>query len=443
MAEGKTHGIIEAVLPPINDYDLLIIPDASSSETKKHKKLYEQGKEILILDHHECEDTTEEYAVIINPHHPKCTYPNKDLSGVGVVYKFIEAIDKLIGVDNHTQFLDLVATGMVADVMSVRSMENKALINMGLNNIVNPYIKAYLKADGRVKGKPFTPNVISFYLAPQINALIRMGTLEEKLELCAAMIGAIDAEFVVAKIISIKGKQDRKKDPVFTRIVMDMQKVDRDKNKVLIGELPKHTPTSLTGLIAGQMAGAYEKPTLLGRHLDDGSFSGSIRSISGSSIENFKDFCEESGLFNWVAGHQAACGFSLPAENIDKFITYSEQYLPPTERYYSAWTIEGNKGEIIRQLAELDNHYGTDFKEILIYDEVYLTDDNVAILGANQNTVKITGSDMDYIRFRYVKEVPEPKQILGIVGTPNENHFNGTVTPQLFIKDWVVKKLEL
>lgn len=443
MALGKTHGIVNKIMPDPADYDLLIIPDASSSEIDKHQRLHEQGIDILVLDHHEVEQLENPYAVIINPHHPECPYENKGLSGVGVVYKFIETIDQICGDDNHTQFLDLVATGMVADVMSMKPMENKALINLGLANVQNPYIAAYLKADGRIKDKPFTPMVVGWYLAPQINALIRMGTVEDKLELCQAMIGEIDPEVVVAKIISIKGKQDRKKEPIFTRVVMDLQRAEKDTKNILVGTLPKHSPNPLTGLIAGQLSGAYQKPVLLGRVLDDGSFGGSLRSINGSSVENLKDFCEESGLFNWVAGHQAAAGFNLPAENVDKFIEYAEKNLPKVEKYFTVWTMDGDKALIVSQMNELEAHYGNGFEEILIYDEVYATKENTAIIGAKQNVFKVTGPGMDYLKFRHSTGLPQLPRVLGIVGTPNENEWNGMVTPQLFIKDWIEKELDL
>ena len=442
IGEGKVHGIIEEILPPVEDYDLLIIPDASSSEKDKHEALAKESIDILILDHHEISELENDFAVIINPHHPDCPYPNKNLSGVGVVYKFIEAIDKQQNIDNHTQFLDLVATGLVADVMQM-SLENKALINLGLKNIVNPYISAYLKADGRVKGKPFTPTIIGFYLAPQINALIRMGTKEDKLELCRALIGEINAEIVVAKIISIKGKQDRSKEPIVTRIVLNMQKQGRDTKKILVAETPLNAARSLTGLIAGQLASLYQKPTLLGKIDNDNNFVGSLRSLNKSSVENLKDFCEESGLFNWVAGHQAAAGFSLPVENIEKFIEYSEANLPPFEQYYSAWKIDGDRVAVIEQLVKLDAHYGPGFEPVLLYDEVYCTEQNTSLIGANANTLRILTDDLTYIKFRHKNGLPNLPTVLGVLGSPNENEFNNMISYQIIVSDYVENELEL
>lgn len=443
IGEGKTHGIIETILPSTEEYDLLIIPDASSSEKDKHQSLAERGKDILILDHHTITEIDNPYAVVINPHHPECLYPNKDLSGVGVVYKFISAIDSFLGVDNHSQFLDLVATGIVADVMSIAGLENKAIVNLGVKNIVNPYIKAYLKADGRIKDKPFTPMVISFYLAPQINALIRMGEIDEKINLFKAMVGELDAEYVVANIISLKGKQDRKKEPIVTRIVLNLQKQGKENNKLIIAEVPKNTPRALTGVIAGQLAGLYQKPVLLGRIDEDGNFTGSARSLQKSSVENLKDYCEEYGKFHFAAGHQSAFGFSLPGNLLSDLEQHMEKVLPKTEKFHSIVLMEGSKAEIITELSLLDEHYGPGFEEILIYDEIYITPGAAQIIGKNNNTLRIQTNPVTYMAFRFKDELPEAEKVMRLVGTPNLNDFNGMLTPQIFLKDWEMEELSL
>ena len=443
VAEGKTHGIIFPILPPSTEYDLLIIPDASSSEKDKHKKLAAESIDILILDHHEITEVDNPYAIVINPHHPECEYPNKNLSGVGVVYKFIEAVDDDNDVDNHSKYLDLVATGLVADVMQITNLENKAIVNIGTKQVNNPYLQAYFKADGRLKNKSFDATAIGFYIAPAINALIRMGTVEEKTNLFRALIGDIDAEYTVAQIISLKGKQDRGKEPVVTRIVMNLQKEGRDNNKLIFAETPKNTISTVTGLIAGQLAGMYKKPVLLGRLHEDGFYSGSARSINKSSVENLKDFCEESGLFEFVAGHQAAFGWKLHKDKVEAFLNYAETNLPPFEQYYSVFQMANDKGAIITQLEELKEHYGPGFDDILLYDEFYLNEDMAQLIGAKNNTLRIQTDELTYIGFKYKGEIPEEGKIIRIVGKPNINYYNGQSIPQIIITDFETVDLVL
>ena len=109
---SKEHGfdIDRFVENKLQNYvNLVIIPDAGSNEYDKHAKLRDMGIPMLILDHHHAEKKTED-AVIVN--NQLSDYPNKELSGVGVTYKFCKALDEWFGQDYADEFLDLVAVGM-------------------------------------------------------------------------------------------------------------------------------------------------------------------------------------------------------------------------------------------------------------------------------------------------------------------------------------------
>lgn len=138
---GKQHGIILNTIP--DDVKLVIIPDAGSNQISEHKELWDKGIDVLVLDHHEVDEISL-YACIIN--NQTCDYPNKTLSGVGVVYKFCSYLDSLLGCDYADRILDLVAVGIVADMMDLRNFETKELIDLGLNNLRNPFITAFADA---------------------------------------------------------------------------------------------------------------------------------------------------------------------------------------------------------------------------------------------------------------------------------------------------------
>lgn len=104
---GKEHGIIVSTIP--EDIRLVIAPDSSSNNYEQHKELAEKGIDVLVIDHHEAEKVSE-YACIIN--NQLCDYPTKSLSGVGMVYKFCQLIDKILGKNIIDNYLDLVALGM-------------------------------------------------------------------------------------------------------------------------------------------------------------------------------------------------------------------------------------------------------------------------------------------------------------------------------------------
>ena len=105
---GKEHGVIVDTVP--DDVSLVVIPDAGSNQYEEHKALKERGIDVLILDHHECEEESKD-AIVVN-NQLSHNYPNKALSGVGVVYKFCKFIDEIMQQDIADNYLDLVALGM-------------------------------------------------------------------------------------------------------------------------------------------------------------------------------------------------------------------------------------------------------------------------------------------------------------------------------------------
>jgi len=442
VPEGKVHGIIKSLIP--EDTDFLIIPDASSSESELHKELVAQGIDILILDHHEVEGDLDSPAVILNPHQPGCTYKNKDLSGAGVVFKFIQAIDEEEFSTSYVKYADLAAVSLIADMMEMSSLENKAIANLGLSNLENPFLVELFKAHPRLQDLDMlTAFSISFYIAPVINAVIRVGSGEEKMMMMRAMIGLELPQTVIANLLKLKGSQDRKKEPLITRIVFDLNKQGRTNDSVILADSPISMPRSMTGLIAGQLADMYKRPVLIGRTDEHGNYVGSIRSIQGSSIEMFKDFCEASGMFNWVAGHQSACGFSMPAKKQEDFLAYCNSNLPAFEMIFNVdYKLNGNKSALIFAAAEFAPHYCRGFEEILFYDEILVTSSEFKVLGKNQDTFSITKDGIVYIAFRQ-KNMPDlsKPQIFKIVGKASLNEWMGNVTPQLIMESFETSSL--
>ena len=130
---------------------------------------------MLVLDHHDAAKISE-YAIVIN--NQLSNYPNKELSGAGVAWQFCRYIDKLLGINNAEKYRDLVALGLDADMMSLRSIETKHLIGTGLASPHNPFIvKMAQRNDYSLKGK-LTPIGVAFYIAPFVNAMTRSGSVE-------------------------------------------------------------------------------------------------------------------------------------------------------------------------------------------------------------------------------------------------------------------------
>ena len=188
MHDSKQHGLSDCI-DFIMDKNpgLVICPDSSSNDYDYHKMLANKDISILVLDHHLADHISKD-AIIIN--NQLSDYPNKELSGVGVVWQFCRYIDSCLDLNYADDFLDLVALGNCGDMMSLRSFETRYLITKGLKkeNIKNPFIDYMLdknsfplsKAD-YVSSDPSmgcTSIGAAFFIVPFVNAITRSGTIK-------------------------------------------------------------------------------------------------------------------------------------------------------------------------------------------------------------------------------------------------------------------------
>ncbi len=178
----------------MNRFYEIICPDAGSFDVGEHTRIEELGIDCLVLDHHAqpYDDkgnpitSTAKNTIIINNQLSE-KYKNKSLCGAGIVYKFCEVLDDILGVELSHNFLDLVALGEIADVMDRTDTETNYLILKGLACINNKGLKTLLESQSfSLKEKAvypwagLTPIDIAFYIAPLINAITRVGTTSEK-----------------------------------------------------------------------------------------------------------------------------------------------------------------------------------------------------------------------------------------------------------------------
>lgn len=149
--EGKEHGVILDTIPVATD--IIIVPDAGSNEIDKQEIMSNQGRTVLIMDHHNVTRSAEFDNVIIVNNQTSKNFKNKDLSGAGVVYKVIQAYDEKYGKHIlYKRFEDLAALGVVSDCMDIRSLDNNAIIMNGLNNVNNLLFKALIEQQKKNPG---------------------------------------------------------------------------------------------------------------------------------------------------------------------------------------------------------------------------------------------------------------------------------------------------
>ena len=462
---GKQHGILLETIP--DDVKLVIAPDSSSNDYDEHQQLKSKGVDVLVIDHHEA-DKISENAVIIN--NQLCDYPTKSLSGVGMVYKFCSYMDELLNVDYADDYLDLVALGMVADMMDLRDFETRHLITRGLENIRNPYFKGMVdKQAYSLKGE-ITPIGVAFYIAPYVNATIRMGTQEEKLMLFEAMLDYRGYELVPStkrgckgqqetrveqacrNCTNIKNRQTKARDAALENIERIIKEKNLLDNKILAIKLESFAADrNLTGLIANQLMAKYQRPVLLLNKTEDG-LEGSGRGYDKSKFDNLREFLKESELVMYAEGHANALGVGITDDNFKTFVEYSNRELAEfdfTPCYKVDFIFSGAdfRGKDIVEIAELKSLWGQGVDEPFVaIEHINVYAGNVVLMSPDKSpTLKITLSNgTSLIKFKSSQEEYEKLRsetgciTINVVGKCERNVWNGTVTPQIIIEDYEI-----
>lgn len=190
--EGKEHGLndLKKEIVESGDISLIISPDGASNDKEAQEQLNQNNIDIIILDHHECtKDYSNAHTTVVNTQLPyenniDKKYPNGSLTGAGVVFKFCQAYNDLIykGQNSPDWLYDLCALGNCGDMASYKELEIRALMNVGLNQISNPFVKGMATANDFSIQKMNGINYysVAFYIVPFINAITRSGSLEEK-----------------------------------------------------------------------------------------------------------------------------------------------------------------------------------------------------------------------------------------------------------------------
>ena len=452
-----------------NDFKLILIPDAASNDYSYHTELKEQGRTVIILDHHEAEYEPTD-AICIN--NQLSDYPNKDLSGAGVAWQFCRYLDTLTDGDNADQYIDLAALGNCGDMMSLKSIETKHIINKGFKNenIRNPFIYGMAEKNAYSLGNKITPMGAAFYIVPFVNSMVRSGTLEEKKLLFNSMLKTKAFEIIPSNkrghklgeteklveqalrtAVNVKSRQTRAQDAGMELVEGQIKTNNLMEHKVLIFLLqPGQIDPNIAGLIANKIMAKYQRPVLMLTNRD-GMYQGSARGYSKSGIENFKDICQETGLVEYAQGHQNAFGLGIKAEHIQKFIELTDEALKNMESeplYYVDYIFKGVdvQPDAILDIANLNDLWGQDIDESLIcIENLKVTKDNLTLMSPDKKpTLKITlPNKISLIKFGSSQEeydalCTEGYVELNVVGKCNANEWMGRVTPQVLIENYEI-----
>ena len=474
---AKAHGLSDDVVIP-NDIKLLIIPDAGTNDTEQCRTLAMNGIDILILDHHEKEE--DNYIALVVNNQSSKNYSNKSLCGAGIVYRFLQALDDENWNEFADDYLDLFALANIGDVMDMRSYETRYLTDLGLLNIRNKFFDALIKAqDYSMSGKVNIHNV-QWYCVPVINAMVRIGSSEEKELLFRAFIEQDEffeykkratkdkpAETIQESIYdraarlckNAKSRQDKSKEKSVEQIAEIAQSLPFD-DKVVMIDTSDVLDSGLTGVVAIKIAEMFNKPCiLLNKFLDKKTgkitYGGSARNVDNSPIDSFKDIVNSTNVFNFGKGHANAFGVNLDVDRVDEAINVMNGILRDVE-YDSTYRVdfildvEDVSIKLITDLAKFEDIICQGIEEpMLAVENINLTKDCFEIFGKNEDTVSFMIDEIKYIQFKCKEGNPlydwiqnawdeNDSVTFNIVGKPSINEYNGVRTPQIIIEDVVV-----
>lgn len=475
LRDLKLHGIDMDNIPA--DTTLVVVPDAGSSELEKCEQLQQHGIEVIILDHH-MSDVINTSAIVVN--NQLCDYPNKTLSGAGIVYKFCKYLDSILELNIADDFIDLAMLGIIADVMSLQNYETVQIIRTGIKNIKNPFIKTMVQKNAYSLGDEVTPDGVAFYIAPYVNAVTRIGTLEERILLFNSMLEwkaddlvpstkrgcAGQTERLVEQAIrtcnNIKNHQKKLKDENTFSIEQTILEQDLLKDKILIVQIPKEKSIhkGLTGLIANELANKYQRPTFILNETEENGkkvWSGSARNCENSKVQNLRQECLDSNLFTLAQGHASAFGVAFLDENAETVRQYFNEHFSAidfTPYYFVDFEKNANNFDpnIILTISEYKYLWGTEVKEPKIaIKNINVTKDNIVLMSKDKNpTIKITlPNGVTLLKFKSNEEEFENLfsksgcVVIDVVGTCAINEWNGKITPQIFIENYnIIKRQE-
>lgn len=475
LRDLKLHGIDMDNIPA--DTTLVVVPDAGSSELEKCEQLQQHGIEVIILDHH-MSDVINTSAIVVN--NQLCDYPNKTLSGAGIVYKFCKYLDSILELNIADDFIDLAMLGIIADVMSLQNYETVQIIRTGIKNIKNPFIKTMVQKNAYSLGNEVTPDGVAFYIAPYVNAVTRIGTLEERILLFNSMLEwkaddlvpstkrgcAGQTERLVEQAVricnNIKNHQKKLKDENTFSIEQTILEQDLLKDKILIVQIPKEKSIhkGLTGLIANELANKYQRPTFILNEAEENGkkvWSGSARNCENSKIQNLRQECLDSNLFTLAQGHASAFGVAFLDENAEAVRQYFNEHFSAidfTPYYFVDFEKNANNfdPDIILTISEYKYLWGTEVKEPKIaIKNINVTKDNIVLMSKDKNpTIKITlPNGVALLKFKSNEEEFENLfsksgcVVINVVGTCAINEWNGKITPQIFIENYnIIKRQE-
>jgi single-stranded-DNA-specific exonuclease len=336
------YGLTSAIVQELAETGarVIVTADCGSTSHEAAELAGSLGVDLIVTDHHQCPPELPSAYALINPWRPDCGYPCDYLCGAGVAFKLLQALaDALLPEGRRAMepLLDLVAVATVADIMPLLG-ENRRLVLAGLeimNAFPRPGVRALIETAG-LKPGDVDAAALGFRVAPRVNAAGRLD--DPRLAYRLLMSEDYDEAFGLAAEINRLNEERQVLTRQYEVLAQELVQEQFASGAYALVCGGDDWPGGIVGLVAGKLAQAYNRPTLVYR-TSDGVASGSGRSIAGFNLLGALQACDD--LFHRYGGHTAAAGFSLPAGRVDELIERFQEAvretLPPEQLQPVLW----------------------------------------------------------------------------------------------------------
>ena len=423
-------------------YKLMITVDCGISAIEEVEYANSLGIETIITDHHEPGNELPKAIAVIDAKRKDNTYPFRNLAGVGVVFKLIQAISMKLGLEEkeYLKYLDIVCIGTISDIVPLVD-ENRVIVKLGLKLVEmtrNIGLKSIINSTGYSK---IDSNTISFGVAPRINACGRMGHQEQALKLFLSKNNQ-EVENLTEKLNEYNKIRQEKEKKIYNDAIKQIEQIDLNNTNtiVLMGKGWHH---GVIGIVSSKITELYFKPSIL--LCEEGEYGkGSGRSITGFDL--YEALTECNDLIDRFGGHAMAVGININKNNFEIFKNKFEEIakekhideIVPILKIDALINLDNINKEMVESLKELEP-YGEENKMPLFAIKNLRIDSIRALsegkhlkmtLKDDKNMINAIGFNLGHLSSEY-----KIGDKIDIVGCLEINSFNNIDNIQINVKD--------
>jgi single-stranded-DNA-specific exonuclease len=440
----SVQGIDQAVA---SGAQLMITLDCGIKDAEKIAYARTRGLDVIVCDHH-LPDATLPDAIVLNPKQPGCDYPYKELTGCGVGFKLLQALDATL----HWQFdfmqvSDLLTLSIACDLVPITG-ENRVIAFHGLQKLRQdpmPGIAALKEITARPNARWDVSDIV-FLLGPRINAA---GRLHHARHAVALLLGQVADVSAIARQLDAtnQARKEIESQMVHQAIAQALALPDLpDRRTLVLADALWHK--GLVGIVASKVVERFYRPTVLLTHSEDAAgnalWAGSARSVHDFDL--YEALHASRHALAQFGGHRYAAGVRLPQQNLQQFAdafeaaarnTLTAAQQQPVLHVDAALAFADVTPRFVRILHRMEPFGPGNMNPVFVSNEVVAHSYKVL----QQKHLKLVlvqhGVPLNAIGFNLAHkwELLQSGVPLQVAFHPDFNHYNNTTTIQLVLKD--------